>query len=303
MPDNPTNQGAAETQTPPAAQPSGEPTSEGEPVSTTPPTPQAQPTAAAPDDPLKAAQAKVSRLEQEHAKTANLLQQLGVDPNSDTAERFASGVLTKEDLLREIGVQVPAPAQPQITPQQKMDMAIERMKKDGVTEADVIGVFEAVRDAQQNVQGAVAQRDFRDNLTECLTAVTNTIKADEVHSKLPDTLREIEEQIFISSTDNRLMREAQYSRNPDSYKTPQNYSRFAQQQAQRLNNLRNYYIEQGRQMERQQAAPPPQGTPPPAPISPSVGSGPTVPPAQTVNRDNWKEQTDQWAKQNLPRNF
>lgn len=259
------------------AEPSG-----GEPVSTEPqpePTPTGEPKTEdiKPDD-----TGKITRLEQQISKDRQLLTLLGIDPESDVADKLQAGLITKEDLLKQVGTQeVPGPAE--VFSVDKLTQLEEKINKEGATQQDLLDTIKsikAVANQTLQVQQVQQQSTLENRFIQCRNATQTVIDTDEMHQSLPDNIREIESQIHLSATDNLLATE---TGGGDKYLTPQAYGYYGTKNLERLNTYRNYLIELGKKMERENINPPPK--PSVNPMSPTTGGAPASPPRKKVNMD------------------
>lgn len=233
----------------------------------------AEPTGDATVDPETTDFGKTKRAEQELAKYRRVMEVLGIDPESDIADRVAQGLISKEEVL---GHNVPRPAVRE-TPMERLTKLTQKIEHGHPTEGDF-------REAMKIISEFVSEQSVREQnaqmqavVDSCRNAVVGVLAADKMHSEMPDDVRALEEQMFIASTDNLLTQEASKLPDPRRYFNPQAYQFFAQKNAQSLKALRDYYINQGRAMERQALTRPPQN-PNVSPVSPNVGDGPvTIP--------------------------
>ena len=234
---------------------------------------------------------KVTRLEQQLAENNKLLQSLGIDPNSDIAERLNAGVMSKQELLEHIGIAPTPPVTQEEAPEQKLSNILNKIKKEGSSEQDFIDAMQTMGDMVQEIKTQGQRDNFSNNINQCVEAISTVLVQDELHKNLPADLQEIESQMFLSSTDNLVLREAQkHSGRPEEqqrFLTPASYGFYAEKNAERLNSLRNHWIEHGRKLQRGDQMP--RTTTNVNPISPSIGAGPTAAPVPKVTRDNWQQ--------------
>ena len=263
----------------------------GEPDSTPQPAPSADVTGQPKDDVTPPDDdGKLSRLEQMLAQNNQLLTALGIDSESDIAERFQKGLVSKEELLLRAGVQVPAKTEPTATEpvsavdrfnqlQQRLKQSVSENK--GITETDILAVMDATSGLAKESAKAQENVDMERRFNDCRSATLAVIDKDAMHVDLPDNIKEIESQVFLSSTDNLLATE---TKGDPRYLTAQNYSFYADKNLERLNTLRNHWIEYGRNAKP--APPVPNQV---NPISPTVGSAPITPPETPTTLENMNE--------------
>ena len=229
----------------------------------------------------------VTRLKQQMAENNKLLKSLGIDPDSDEAERFAAGVMSKQELLEHIGIAPTPPATQAEAPEQKLSNILDKIKKEGTSEQDFIDAMQTMSEMVQEQKAQSSRDNFSNTINQCVEVVNDVIGQDELHKNLPTDLQETESQMFLSSTDNLVLREAQKSKNPRSFMNAGVYSFYAEKNAERLNSLRNHWIEYGRKLQRGDQTP--RSSTNVNPISPSIGAGPTATPVPKVTRDNWRQ--------------
>jgi hypothetical protein len=255
-------------------------------------------TAVAGDTKDKTDEGTVTRLQQQLAQNNKLLQTLGIEPDSDIAERFNAGLIGKQELLEYAGIAPVPPTTQAETPEQRLANIIEKAKREGATQEDFIAAMETVGGIVKAQKEQAERSNLSNRLNECIAVVTNAIEQDDLHKDLPADLQEIETQMFLTSTDNIVMRDAKkYSRSESDYVkylTPASYGFYADKNIERLGKLRDYYIELGRKLQRGDQMP---RTTNVNPISPSVGTGPTAPPVPQITRDNWKEAARRYVAQ------
>jgi len=267
----------------------------GESVSTQTPAPAADVTGQPEGDKLQPDDTgKISRLEQRLAQNNKILTSLGIDPESDIAERYQRGLVSKEELLMRAGIQAPQPQMDRqaARPVSAMDklyhlkQRVGQSVKDnkGILEADILEFMDVASDlAGENVQ-LQQQGEMAKNLNDCRSATLSVIEKDNVHTELPDNIKEIESELFLSSTDYLLSVNAGGN---IKYYTPSNYQFYAGKNLQRLNNYRNYLIDLGRKTPL--PPPPKPNTARVNPISSSTGSAPITPPETLTTIHNMGE--------------
>ena len=274
---DPATQIVEDYQTKVGTQPSG-----GEPISTEPqpePTPTGEPKT---DEPKPDDVGKVTRLEQQLSKDRQLLTVLGIDPDSDIADKLQAGLITKEDLLKQVGTQqVPPPIE--VPSVEDLTQLEEKIRTKGATEQDLLDTVKFIKGiANQSlqVQQVQQQTSLENRFIQCRNATQTVIDTDEMHQSLPDDIQEIESQIHLSATDNLLATE---TGGGDRYLTPQTYKYFGNKELERLIKYRNHLIELGKKLERENLNPAPK--PSVNPISPALGGAPASPPKPKVNMD------------------
>lgn len=253
-------------------------------------TPTATDLAPAPTEPVQTGEsqvdeATVTRMQQQIAKNERLLSSLGIDPSSDVADRLEAGLVTPDDLLTRYRPEPAAPTQPveQPTGSNEVRDLIKKIQNDGADQDDLVKTLELVDNMSQQNQHAAEQARVQQTIAQCKDSVNTVLSKDEQHATMPEDLRAAEEQMFLASTDAHVMNEARNAPNPASYMSPNVYSFFAQKNAETLNQLRDHWINVG----RQQATGVPQS--PVTPVSPNDGGSPNTPPPMHPNQDNWRE--------------
>lgn len=258
--------------------------SKGEPSSTTEPDAPTD-TAGQPDSEVKpdTTEGKTTRLEQRLADQKKFLISLGIDPDSDTIDRFNAGLITKEQLL-------PTPQVPQ-TPQapqtgieklevhrtkirDKIGKGQELLQQDFLESLDIMGEL-----ASDNVK-ITQQTNMRNLISDCERATDAVLAGDELHSVIPEDIQEIESQVFLGSTDNFLSAE---THGDPHYLTPKSYNFYGQKNIQNYRKLRNAWIDYGKSLVK---GSPPEPIPQVNPISSGTGSAPMKPPEKMINIDN-----------------
>jgi hypothetical protein len=228
---------------------------------------------------------------------------LGIDPDSDIVRRYNAGIVSKKELLEHAGVilpDVPEPQAPAVeSPRQRLDSMIAKLEKDGGSVDDVVAGFKLIKESL-DAEDQRRQTDSIDNkVGVCMNVAASVVRADELHSTLPPELQEIEEQMFLASTDNLALQAARGSGDTESYLNPRAYQYFAEQNGGRLNQLRNHWIEYGRKLGQNSLLPAPAGTQV-TPVSAGAGPAPSTPPTTKVTQHNWKEEARRRAPQYTP---
>lgn len=307
--DNPANTGAQsggdvktdvlDNLTDKTSQPSGgEPASTSQPASATDVTGQPPDDVTKPDDDSGAA----DRLKQQLAESNRLLAALNIDPDSDLAERYSKGLVSKEEVLLRVNPQ-PQPqaaaTEPQmpVVPRQKLDNLKQRLSQSvkdnkGILETDILEVLDVVSDITEENDQLLQQTNMEKHFNECRNATLAVIEKDELHSKLPENIKEIESQVFLSSTDNLLATES--GGNPKSL-TVKNYDFYANKNLkERISALRNHWIDYGKQLQQQATTK--GGQSQVNPISPAVGSAPVTPPETPTTIRNVSERAKAYVE-------
>jgi hypothetical protein len=256
--------------------------SEGEPASTQEPSAPAETTgqpegAAQPDD-----SGKLSRLEQQLAQQNKLLSSIGIDPESDIAEKVAAGVLSPDDILR--GRQEPTPQPTVADTFGQLEQEIQAKVESGqeVTQTDFLKFMRATKELAAQSARTQEQRQMEALVNDCESAMVGVLGTDEAHSNAPENIRKIEQEMFLSSTDVKLGQDARtFGNNPNFFK-PQTFTHYAQKNLPSLQEYRNYWIEQGKKMQMNALNP----KPTPNPVSSATGSGSIPAPQAQVNLDN-----------------
>lgn len=243
---------------------------------------------------------KLTRMEQDMAKKNRVIEALGLDPNSDVADRLDSGLLTRDELLREAGHVEPPPAPVYQQPEQPRDpMATltelrQKMSNEAYTDPKdmdaVIGTMQDILVAQDQRS---RQRDVQDHVSTCRAVVNKVYDNDPTIEKLPIEIQQIERLAFEASTDALLEREN--PNNPYQYATPNGYEFYAKKNKGRFQQMRDYYINLGRTMEKTGENPPANN--PVVPISPSQGGSPTPSPPVQITRDNMRQKAQDYITQ------
>ena len=241
---------------------------------------------------------KLTRMEQDMAKKNRVLDALGINPDSDVADRFDSGLLTRDELLREAGHTEPAPAYQQ--PEQPRDpMATltelrQKISSEAYTDPKdldaVIGTMQDILVAQDQRS---RQKDVQDHVNTCKSVVNKVYDSDPTIENLPIEIQQIERLAFEASTDALLEREN--PNNPYQYATPVGYKFYAEKNARRFQQMRDYYINLGRTIEKTGGNPP--VTNPVVPISSSQGGSPTPSPPVRITRENMKQKAREYQAQ------
>jgi hypothetical protein len=271
--------------------------SDSEPGSTISPPPATDDTGQPQDDVQQPDDGKAERLEQRLAETNKMLTRLGFDPESDIAERFNAGLISKEEILMQAGVTPTAPP-PKEQPSSASDKLAQlksrvgQSVKDGkgILEGDILELLDVTTDLVAESNELQNQNSLERQFAECRDATLNVIGKDPKHTEAPDNIKDIESQMFLSSTDNLV---AITGRGDPKSITGKNYSFYAGKNLDKLNELRNYWMEQGRKTAPQPPVPPAN---PVNPISPSEGGGPITPPETPTTIDNIEERAQAYIE-------
>lgn len=237
---------------------------------------------------------KVTRLEQEVAKYSKVLQGLGIDPESDFAERFISGVTDKYEIAKALGFTPQAPVTPPApTPVETLRKLVEKIDREGATEGDIKESLQIMADVIEEQNVTRQQSQVEATINACKNAVFEYIGQDAMHQALPEELQRIENQLFLSSTDQLVAEAAAKSSNQNAYLDPRVYRHYAERNASRLEQLRNYWIEHGKSLATPKAAP----ARVPTPISPNSGDGPAAPSEVPITLANMRQAAAAYAAQ------
>jgi len=236
---------------------------------------------------------KVTRLEQELAKYSKVMTGLGIDPESDFADRFLKGIAGKEEIAAALGlpVQTPTIPDPPKTADQRLRELVTKIEQEGASESDIkqsMQIMAEVIEAQNILQ---QQQRTQAVIDQCKQAVFETIGMDARHKTLPPELQEIEKQLFLSSTDAMVADAASRSTNPNSYLDPRVFKYYAEQNAAQFNKLREHW-----KASAPTAAPhphPANGIP--SPLPPTTGVAPSEPAQPMVNIHNLKAVAQQYV--------
>lgn len=241
----------------------------------------------------KADNGKATRLEQEIASYKRVMEVMGIDPDSDVAQRVMSGVVSKEDLMRQIGAQQPA-QQPQEAPgaRERLRQLVDRVNSDEPTQDDFKESLRIIADLVEEGSRTAEQQKAQTTLQSCAQAVTDVLRQDPVHTQMPEQLRTAEEQMFLAATDFLVGAEARKTGNPQAFLNPRVYGFYASKAAEQLGGLREYYMSQGRQATR--TAPKPTSV---NPIPPSTGGQPVQgPPPELITVKNMRQAAAQYLQ-------
>lgn len=246
--------------------------------------------------PQNADNGKAARLEQELGKMNRALKSLGIDPESDVVDKINRGILSWDDVLNR-------QSQPQQTapPKRASERLAEVYQKVNMTDptaddfkAALAAMVDVVKEQETKDSAQAAQQ----SVSAVKQTVFNVIDNDQMHKTLPPDLAELEKSIFYSSTDHLVSNEAFQSPNPNRFFNPETYKYYAELNAGRYNKLRDFYINQGRQMEKQAQQPTTTTTKPNVvPMSPSTGVSPAAPAGPLPTKANMKLLAQQYLSQ------
>jgi hypothetical protein len=236
---------------------------------------------------------KVTRLEQEVAKYAKVLNGLGINPDSDFADRFNAGLVTKSDVARQLGVEPQPVGQPVAAPAQslsyedQMSELITKVNADGATAEDFGKSLELMNNYMKEVKGQEQANSQQQLFNQCVAATQEVLDEDANYAKMPDEIKQIESQMFVASTDHLLAQQAQKTKNPESYITPDAYRFYAKQNQENMTKLRDYWRAEGKAAGDGNPAPLlPGQTAPVNPLSPNAGGPPVNQPRERVTLKN-----------------
>lgn len=233
---------------------------------------------------------KLTRLEQQLKKQSNLLVQFGIDPDSDVADKLAAGIITKDDILGKTEPEKP-PANKVAALKSEIQAKLNAGK--GLEENDFLRLVDLLEESNQQTNQFQEQSRVEALIGQCEDAMLNHLNADQFHVKAPENIQQIEQQLFLSSTDNLLTRDAQSFGDVSSFIKPKTYGHYAAKNLERLQTYRTYLIELGKQIQMQSIT----GKPGPNPVSSTTGAGPTAPPSPKINATNISEATRNYFKQ------
>ncbi|MHC4489124.1 MAG: hypothetical protein ACYSW7_08115 [Planctomycetota bacterium] len=251
--------------------------SSGEPSSTEPTTPadntgQPQDGTQKPDD-----SGAKTRMGQENAALRGALHSLGIDPDGEKIRQYNADLITKEELLGT----TQSPHQPQenltaIDKLNKLKVSVNKTIEDGQAPSalDFQKTLDLVTEVFQESAQATERAEMDAVLGQCQIATEAVIGADELHKSSPENIQAIEKQVFVGSTDCYMA--DQTGRDP-RYVNPKSYDFYARQNMKNFADLRNHWINHGRELEKKGVEPPPPA-PGVNPISTDVGGGPMSPP-------------------------
>lgn len=266
--------------------------STGESDSTSGPTAPADSTGQPPGVPTPPDTGTAARMSQELAMQKKAFRNLGIDPDSDLFEKYADGLITVEQLL---GRQ---PTQQATSALERFEQLQEKLKhkaeQTGFDTDDFLSAMDLMKEIAQENRQSQQQRDEFENMQNCDTAVRSVLATDETYSGVPEDIKEIETEFFLSSTDRTLSQDANATGRPAQYFTPRTYGQYAQKNLGRLARWRDFYIEVGKKMATANMAP---RKPAVNPISPNIGGAPVMPAEPTLTLDNVRQGAELYKQQ------
>jgi hypothetical protein len=262
----------------------------------------------APSESEVSPEAKLQRLQQSLAQKNKLLSAIGIDPASDLAEQYESGLITEEMVSRHIAGQrgQTTPDIPQQTRNDPLSVAQQRYEQaKQAYDAQVqsgegvdFQVNKELVDAQSNyfdakldtVTQQVTARDRQRQVSENVNSVLNVAKSDPNYSNFDEQSRKTYEQVLVNLTGSLVDQEAaRMGMSPMEF-SPQQFAHFAQRAAQELAPLANQYVEMGRRQAQQSLVPRhPQYNNTP---SPAHAGGPNVPVSNPFAKTDYRNHND-----------
>ena len=259
--------------------------------------PEGQQVEPTPQELVDEATAKATRVEQEIAKYAKVLKGLGIDPDSDFADKFNQGLVTHEELLERVAPQAAqAPVTPQLpkSPADRLSEIIARVDSEGASEDDFKDAVSTFKDYIQGQEKQTAMTNQELLAQRCERTVVDNLLEDPIHKAMPsDELKQIEQRLFLSSTDALVGQEARKTNHPERYLSPEVYDFYSQRNAEDLTKLRDYYKKTG--FDAGVAAARGQ-VDIPQPMSPSGGGAPIPAPTQRITTKNMKNAALEYLK-------
>jgi hypothetical protein len=242
---------------------------------------------------------KAGRLESEVAGYRKVLDTLGIDPDSDVAQKVMAGVVSKEDLVRYIAPQpqvVPQPEQTDapLTAAQKLEALLNKVDAEDPTQDDFKDSLRIINELVHEQETAQIEQRAQENFNKITEAMLAPIMDDSYHKELPDELKAAEERLFTGGTDYLVGEEARKSPNPQMYLNPKTYGFYAEQNKELYDKLREHYINVGRQQERAGIQKP---QPQVQPVAPSVGGTPVTAPTEIINLNNMRQKAQEYLNQ------
>jgi hypothetical protein len=243
--------------------------------------------------------AKAARLEQQVGKLAKVLQATGLDPDSDLIDKFNSGVVSADELLKQVAGNLPRQEQPTTpkvpqTAAQRLAEIMQHVDQEGATEDDFKNAVGVMADyiQQQDQHRTMTNQELL--AQSCQKTVVDFLMDDATHKSLSDEVKPIEQQLFFDSTDAIVGREARKTEHPETFLDPRQYQHYAKQNASNLAKLRGEYerigYEKGLAAARGQK-------PQVRPISPSTGGGsPIQPQTKRINVKNMSAEAHKYLQ-------
>lgn len=205
----------------------------------------------------------VKRLEQQKAKSDNLLRLLGVDPEGITAEQLSSGVITPE---QHFGQRYTVPAQtetpsPQVPLGQKLTNFQNKVaSRQGDVTADVYAsdtkeLLEIVGDlaeTNKTLNLRNEQSDLRNVQERNIATVYDELGQTEVFKNLDPSVQETAKQMVLGAVDIGVSRLATQPNVGNNAYTPAGYKHVANQFIPKFNELITKAFEAGKTANTQQ---------------------------------------------------
>jgi hypothetical protein len=215
--------------------------------------------------------AVTERLKQQNARQAKLLAGLGIDPASDIAEQFESGVIT-EDMVRQhvLGKKEEETVPQKTESNDPVDIAqneYDRAKAAYDKEAESGGISIATNNAYlsamqklsdaklDRIEGQVTAERTAQQVDRNVTAVLNIARQAPEYEKMSDELKSSSDTVNIAMTGIIADREARRMGLNPARLTTQQYEYFANKATEELGALRDYFVELGRQEVRASLTP------------------------------------------------
>ena len=243
---------------------------------------------------------KTTRLEQRLASQRSLLNELGVDPDSEIVQRFNNGTATRRELLTAAGIIPGQGSEPSIAPVAQPSGPVDiidriktlqqRASTDGASSEDFAELASLMGEAISSVRQEKTHEHHITNLQQCTSVVEKTILQDPMFNALPEDIKAIEGQIFLASADNMLLRDAQKSKDPASCINPGAYQHYSNKMLSNLQTLRDYYVKVGMERQRTLQNPAPGGgNQISVPLSSGSGGSPMPRPVPKITASNYKQ--------------
>lgn len=231
---------------------------------------------------------KAARLEQELAKVNRALKNLGVDPESDVLDKINRGIINWDDVINRQPQtrQMPEPAK---RASDKLAEVYQKVSHADPTPDDFKEALAAMVAAVKEQETKEMANTTQQVVSAVKNSVFNVIENDAMHKQLPPDLAQLEKDVFYSSTDHYVSNEAFQSGNPNRFFNPETYKYYAELNAGRYQKLRDFYVNQGRQMEKQALTQQKQPQTNVVPISASAGAAPATPTLPQMTKANMKQ--------------
>ncbi len=268
------------------------------PVATTQ-APEGTPTAGEPTVEEKSAEAtaKAERLNQDNANLRALVNKLGVDPDSQTAEHLRLGLVTVEDVVRakQPATPVAAPQTEPVAPVVSLDQKLVSLQNalgtqtGEVSEAqyrDTQGkMLEVIADLVQANQNTVKNREIDQNnrKVQDMIGAANEVFVKEVATHVPEAMQDIASEMFLGAADiehAEVMKQFGPKAN-----TPEQFKNAAAKVAPRFNEFIQTVFKAGGQAVTDAINKAnPAGSPIPNPLQPGTTGGGTPPAPAPKNK-------------------